>query len=76
MEVTFTSRSPGQWSDINGDNYVDTAFSEIYYNDNFNWGINVIIPGIDVETVALHKSGHSLGVGHFGPPPEAVMNPV
>jgi hypothetical protein len=40
------------------------------------WGINVALPGIDVETVALHENGHSLGIGHFGPPPAAVMNPV
>jgi hypothetical protein len=33
-------------------------------------------PGIDVETVALHENGHGLGIGHFGPPPIAVLNPV
>ena len=73
-------------TDINGDNYLDTALNEVYYIDNFGkpggdrvgnpWGINVALPGIDVETVALHENGHSLGLGHFGPPPAAVMNPV
>jgi hypothetical protein len=73
-------------TDINGDNYLDTALNEVYYNDNFGdpngtlpalpWGIDVPLPGIDVETVALHESGHSLGADHFGPPPSAVMNPV
>jgi hypothetical protein len=73
-------------TDINGDNYLDTALNEVYYNDNFGnpagdragnpWGIDILLPGIDVETVALHENGHSLGVGHFGPPPAAVMNPV
>jgi len=73
-------------TDINGDNYLDTALNEVYYNDTFGnpnndrvgnpWGINVVLPGIDVETVALHENGHSLGLGHFGPPPDAVMNPV
>jgi hypothetical protein len=40
------------------------------------WGFNIVLPSIDVETVALHENGHSLGLGHFDPPPDAVMNPV
>jgi len=64
-------------TDVNGDHYLDTAFTEIYYNDNFPWGVEVdLSQGIDVETVALHESGHALGLGHFGPPPVAVMNAV
>lgn len=76
----------GNPTDINGDGYFDTAFNEVYYNDNFGnpggtrpgypWGINVALPGIDVETIGLHENGHSLELGHFGPPPAAVMNPV
>jgi hypothetical protein len=76
----------GNPTDINGDNYLDTALNEVYYNDTFGkagtdrvnnpWAINLPLPAIDVETVALHENGHSLGLGHFGPPPAAVMNPV
>jgi hypothetical protein len=82
FSVTFTFTG----TDINGDNHRDVALNEVYYNDNFGnpggtrpgnpWGINIALPGIDVETVALHENGHSLDLGHFGPPPAAVMNPV
>jgi Matrixin len=87
FSVTFIfTDAQGNPSDVNGDNRLDTALNEVYYNDNFGnpagdragnpWGIDIVLPGIDVETVALHENGHSLGVGHFGPPPAAVMNPV
>jgi hypothetical protein len=74
--------------DLNGDNYIDVALSEMYLNDtfgdpnapdnrkNFPWGINVDLPGIDVQSIALHENGHAFQIGHFGPPPRAVMNPV
>lgn len=87
VSVTFIfTDTAGAPTDVNNDQHLDTALNEVYYNDNFGdpagtrplnpWGINVAPPGIDVETVALHESGHSLGVGHFGPPPSAVMNPI
>lgn len=76
----------GNPTDINGDNYLDQALNEVYYNDTFGdpsddragnpWGIDQDLPGVDVETIALHENGHSLDLGHFGPPPVAVMNPV
>jgi len=76
----------GNPTDINGDNYFDTALNEVYFNTTFGdpasdragnpWVINQPLPAIDVQTVALHENGHSLELGHFGPPPDAVMNPV
>jgi hypothetical protein len=76
----------GNPTDINGDNYLDTALNEVYFNDTFGdpsndrvgnpWAINQPLPAVDVQTVALHENGHSLELGHFGPPPVAVMNPV
>jgi hypothetical protein len=87
FSVTFIfTDDDGNPTDINGDNRLDSALNEVYYNDTFGdpahdragnpWGIDIALPGIDVETVALHENGHSLGLGHFGPPPSAVMNPV
>lgn len=81
----FTDGS-GNPTDINGDNYFDTALAEVYYNNTFGdpgddragnpWAINLTLPAIDLQTVALHENGHALELGHFGPPPAAVMNPV
>jgi hypothetical protein len=87
FSVTFIfTDAEGVPTDINNDNYLDTALNEVYYNDTFGnrrtdragnpWAIDQPLPSIDVETVALHENGHSLGLGHFGPPPTAVMNPV
>lgn len=75
ITFTFYFTSNGQPTDINRDGYFDTAFTETYYNDNFSWALNASLPAIDVQSVALHESGHALGLGHFGPPPDAVMNP-
>ena len=87
FSVTFIfTDDDGNPTDINGDNRLDSALNEVYYNNTFGdpandrvgnpWRINQPLPAIDVETVGLHENGHSLELGHFGPPPDAVMNPV
>ena len=56
----------GNPTDLNHDHEFDTAFNEIYFNDAFAWGIDVSTFPFDVETVALHESGHGLSQAHFG----------
>jgi hypothetical protein len=85
ITFVFTEDDGETPTDINADNYLDAAMSEVYYNDTFGnaatdrvgnpWAINQELPAVDVETVALHENAHSLGLGHFGPNPIAVMNP-
>ena len=68
LGVTFTFvfvDGAGNATDVNQDGFLDTALKETYYNNNFPWGINTNFP-IDVESVALHESGHALEQGHFG----------
>jgi hypothetical protein len=70
LAVTFTFvfvDDNGDVTDINRDGKGDVAFREIYYNDAFEWGIDTDnSTAIDVETVALHETGHGLSQGHFG----------
>ena len=53
----------GDPTDIDGNGKADTALTETLYNDFYTWRINA---NIDVETVALHESGHGLSQDHFG----------
>jgi len=59
----FISPPSGQPTDIDNNKKFDVAFREILYNNFFTWRIN---GNIDVETVALHESGHGLSQDHFG----------
>lgn len=65
--VTFTfifiDPATGAPTDIDNNGKADVAFREILYNDRFVWSIN---GNIDVQTVALHESGHGLSQNHFG----------
>jgi hypothetical protein len=51
-------------TDMDGNGKNDVAFKEIYYNDYFDWGIDIRY--FDIETVVIHEVGHGLSLGHFG----------
>ncbi len=76
FSVTFIFvGADGEPSDVDMNKKLDTAANEIYYNEAFAWLLGAG-NGFDLESVALHELGHSLGIGHVGPQIEAVMNPV
>ncbi|HEX9615233.1 MAG TPA: hypothetical protein VGA55_06985, partial [Bacteroidota bacterium] len=72
LGVTFTLLwvdGSGNFTDIDGDNKLDVAFRDIYYNNAFTWSVSApewFDPQVDVETIALHEAGHGLSQGHFG----------
>jgi hypothetical protein len=66
LAVTFTiifTDDEGNPTDIDSNKKSDVAFREIYYNDAFTWRDGATY---DVETIALHESGHGLSQEHFG----------
>jgi hypothetical protein len=70
LAVTFTlifvDEVTGEPTDIDSNGKADVAFREILYNDAFTWTVDPNNSNIDIETVALHESGHGLSQGHFG----------
>jgi hypothetical protein len=84
LGVTFTivfTDEEGNLVDTDNNGKYDVAWREIYYNDAFGWNDGSTY---DVETIALHESGHGLSQAHFGKAfrnrgglhfaPRAVMN--
>ena len=66
LAVTFTiifTDEDGNPVDTDNNGKIDVAWREIYYNDAFAWADG---DDYDVETIALHESGHGLSQGHFG----------
>lgn len=66
LAVTFTiifTDENGNPVDIDNNKKADVAWREIYYNDAFRWNDGSTF---DVETIALHESGHGLSQDHFG----------
>lgn len=52
---------------------------DIYFNGfGAQWSVDGVPPSDrnDVETVVLHEQGHCLGLGHFGPAADGVMDQV
>ena len=90
LGVTFTlvfADASGP-TDIDGDHRADVAFKEISYNRRFAWGTGGNESNIDIQSVAIHESGHAFALGHFGKvtvdldtfefhySPKAIMNAV
>lgn len=66
LGVTFTiifTDENGNPTDLDNNGKADVAWREIYFNDAFHWADG---DHYDVETIALHESGHGLSQEHFG----------
>ena len=68
LGVAFTlifTDGDGNPTDIDGNGLADVAFREIYYDPSWLWTVGNF-PGVDVESIALHETGHGLSQAHFG----------
>jgi len=69
LAATFTFvfvDANGNPTDIDRNRLADTAFRETYYNLRFAWGTGGNPANIDIQSVAIHESGHGFGLAHFG----------
>lgn len=65
LTFIWVDDSTGTPVDMDNNGKFDVAFREIYYNNNFEWGINTH-EFVDVESIVLHETGHGLSQAHFG----------
>lgn len=68
LGVTFTFGfvdDDGVFTDIDHNGKLDAAFREIYYDPTFSWADNGS-SNVDVQSVAVHETGHGLSQAHFG----------
>jgi hypothetical protein len=69
LAATFTFvfvDANGNLTDIDRNRLADAAFRETYYNLRFAWGTGGNPANIDIQSVAIHESGHGFGLAHFG----------
>ena len=70
VTLTFIWFEGDDPTDIDNNGKLDTAFREIYYNENAPWADNPddrpFDGTIDLHSVALHEMGHGLSQAHFG----------
>jgi len=56
----------GNRTDSNNDGKFDTSHTETWFNDAVTWSLDGAPGTTDINSVALHEFGHSVGHGHSG----------